>query len=168
MHRACKHCRKELVAYHDGELSERVRQRVSEHLDRCADCRTELDALRTALALLAAPPEIEPSADYDRRFWDKIRHIRTERAENRARLADGFWRLLSRRSALAGAAALAVCVCLATLIAVRSPRQPSGEELVIAQNIDLFENLEIIEKSEALEQFELISVLDAFAKDESQ
>jgi anti-sigma factor RsiW len=48
-----------LGAYHDGELKGARLRRVEGHLDGCADCRAELEALRSLSALLqdAVPGE---------------------------------------------------------------------------------------------------------------
>lgn len=47
----CADCRALLGAYLDGELAERERASVREHLDGCADCSRELAALERASSL---------------------------------------------------------------------------------------------------------------------
>ncbi len=62
--------REDLSAYLDGQLSEREKRRLEEHLSDCAACRRELDELRAvveAVRSLAAAPvprsfAIEPAA----------------------------------------------------------------------------------------------------------
>jgi hypothetical protein len=62
--------REDLSAYLDGQLSEREKRRLEEHLSLCAGCRRELDELRAvveAVRSLAAAPvprsfAIEPAA----------------------------------------------------------------------------------------------------------
>ena len=51
-------CRYEgyLTAYADNELSGRLRARVEKHLERCADCRSELDSIRASDRILKEHP----------------------------------------------------------------------------------------------------------------
>ena len=48
-----------LPAYHDGELTGRIVQKVEAHLAECAPCRAELESLRSLSALLAESPAAE-------------------------------------------------------------------------------------------------------------
>lgn len=48
--------RNKLNAYLDGELNERSRAQVEEHLQVCADCRDELEGLRSLSERLQAAP----------------------------------------------------------------------------------------------------------------
>ncbi|MDR7420540.1 MAG: anti-sigma factor [Armatimonadota bacterium] len=56
---------RQLSAYLDGELTPDETRTVREHLDACASCRTELEALRDTKRLLGrlrdveAPPDLE-------------------------------------------------------------------------------------------------------------
>ena len=43
---SCPHFDSRISAYHDGELPEEQRRRLSRHVARCERCRTELDRLR--------------------------------------------------------------------------------------------------------------------------
>jgi anti-sigma factor RsiW len=52
----------EMVAYSDGELSERRRRRICEHLTVCGSCRSDLDALESEKVLLAAAAPAAPGA----------------------------------------------------------------------------------------------------------
>src|SRR5262245_58093086 len=68
----CWLVRRRLSAYQDGELSPGARTRVAGHVEACAGCRRELEALgrlRAALATDAAdPPEAVWAA-----FWPQVR-----------------------------------------------------------------------------------------------
>jgi hypothetical protein len=51
-----------LLAYQDGELTERRARKVSQHLDRCLQCRLELDCLKIEaqhFMAAVAPPLLE-------------------------------------------------------------------------------------------------------------
>jgi len=118
------------------------------------------------LQLIKIPDVIEPSADYDRVFWDKIRTLRAAQANRRTAFLAPLWALLSRRGAFAATGALVLCVCVAVFLVARNSRNLSPDELAVARHMDLFANYEVIEKSEALEHFEVISMLDALAGEE--
>ncbi len=55
-----------LNAYHDGELEGRRLRQVEEHLADCADCRVELEALRSLRALLQESPAAATAASPER------------------------------------------------------------------------------------------------------
>ena len=56
------HVAEEALAYWNGELDETRRATVAAHLDRCAKCRDEFDAVRLALSSLSDWPR-EPRLD---------------------------------------------------------------------------------------------------------
>jgi anti-sigma factor RsiW len=63
----CDELNEYLAAYADGELDETMRERVRTHLDACAECRQELDALKRVDALFRAAPVGEvPERDWQR------------------------------------------------------------------------------------------------------
>lgn len=165
MNKLCALCRKNIVAYLDRELPEHQTRTFAKHLEGCPDCRHELAQLQEALQQLPALPLIQPSSDYDRIFWDKIRVLRSKKIDRRHGLFTSVWMFLTQRTGIAATAAITVCLSLATFFALRSPRELSRDEIMIARDIELFSNMEIIENSDALEHFEVIKQLDAFAED---
>lgn len=97
----------ELLAYLDGELSQRERARVDAHLAECPRCAAELERLRVLQQELdatfdAALAPVRLPADADRRIRDRLR----ARTEPRP-----WWGLWQRRG-------LAVQVLLAVLVFV--------------------------------------------------
>jgi len=58
-----------LTAYADGELSPGERAVVERHLEACPDCAALLASLRTADAVLARFPEVEPPADLREKLY---------------------------------------------------------------------------------------------------
>ena len=48
----------DLSAYLDGQISEADAARIDQRLAQCADCRQELDALRSTVSLLQQMPEL--------------------------------------------------------------------------------------------------------------
>jgi len=61
-----------LQAYLDGELSDRDRAAVSDHLEACAECRTALEELRELQALLMADPQPELRTSAWPRIADRL------------------------------------------------------------------------------------------------
>lgn len=53
-----------LSAFLDDELDERVALEVTRHLQRCDDCRAELEDLRTTRAALRSLPRATPSLSW--------------------------------------------------------------------------------------------------------
>ncbi len=67
------HCiRERLVAYQDGEVVGKERERIASHLEQCPDCRkaySELDQLWHELETI---PEIEASQGFEQRLFARI------------------------------------------------------------------------------------------------
>jgi hypothetical protein len=60
----------ELIAYHDGEASQRGA--LAEHVAGCAECRAELERIDSVLAALSMLPVPDPGEDYGQRVWAQI------------------------------------------------------------------------------------------------
>lgn len=75
----------ERLAGRDEALDTAAAERVENHLERCADCRAEMEAIRRHLALLSELPPPEGPADFARR------------CANRARAADSVPKHSARR-----------------------------------------------------------------------
>lgn len=71
----------ELLALRDGDRSEPAFAAAAHHLDRCASCRTELDALHQRTARLRALGAVAPASDQFARFQEhlRVRQIRRRR-----------------------------------------------------------------------------------------
>ncbi len=66
-----KHLREEeLIAYHEGEASQRVA--IAKHLAVCKECRAEMERIEAVLAVLDTLPVPDPGEDYGRRVWQQI------------------------------------------------------------------------------------------------
>jgi len=136
-----------LSAYLDGELPARQSAEVERHLADCEACRRSLQALQhtdTHLRGMAAP---EPSADFDRRFWQKVAAVEKETQRSPW---SGFW-LKGWRPILAGGLAGLV----AAVIIYHHGRQALGpEELFIAEHMEFLKNYELLGNLEMLEQWD--------------
>ena len=117
----------ELIAYHDGEVSER--EAISGHLAECAECRAELECIDAVLAALNTMAVPDPGEGYGRRVWQQIA---PRLPEKKARWWDFFLvapragnRLEPRRWAAVGAlAGLVIVAFLAGRLTKRSGPEP--------------------------------------------
>lgn len=76
-------CQENLSAFLDGQVTHRERMRVQKHLEECAACRADLEALRHTVALLRAVPAVKPP----RSFLIPAREVIQQRQAQRRRLA---------------------------------------------------------------------------------
>jgi hypothetical protein len=65
----CRKAQEMLSAYHDGELPEGDRARVSEHLETCPECAAHLESMARADAAAAVP---DPGPEYWERFNRRV------------------------------------------------------------------------------------------------
>lgn len=68
----CKKVKKELSAYVDGELNEKDKQAIFEHVEKCSNCKGELVILSQQDEYLRQLEPIKPSSDFRGRFWQKV------------------------------------------------------------------------------------------------
>ncbi|HOX43987.1 MAG TPA: zf-HC2 domain-containing protein [Myxococcota bacterium] len=143
--------REELVALLDDALPAEARSRVEAHLAGCAACRQELEGLRRALRAIDGLPATAPGPGLEAAFEARF-------ARERARGLRGVLRWLARPApalALGGAAA-----ALALVLVLVPGRGPSaGDELAVAQHLELVSDLEVLEQLELLEDLEAIESL---------
>ncbi|MGD9008837.1 MAG: zf-HC2 domain-containing protein [Desulfobacteraceae bacterium] len=139
-----------LSAYLDNELSDAERLQISGHLETCAKCRNQLAALQAADAMIRDADAIEPSATFDRSFWDKVAS-----QERRKQPAWKQWLQPGWRPAMA--VGLTAGIVMGLLIFADNRKAPSLEEMIISENIellteyDLIRHLDILENLDALE-----------------
>jgi anti-sigma factor RsiW len=62
-----------LSDYLDGELSAESASELEQHLERCEECRLELESLRETLAVLGGLKPAEPSQDFLQKVNRKVR-----------------------------------------------------------------------------------------------
>ena len=66
---------KRLAAYQEGEVSGKERERIAAHLEGCLACRSAYAELEQAWQRLERIPEIEVSAGFERRLFDRINAV---------------------------------------------------------------------------------------------
>ncbi len=140
-----------LSAYLDGELPQAQSDAVKAHLDVCPECLGVVETLRRNDTLIRDLPALEPSADFDRTFWEKVNTL--EKGDRRF----GVRRFFSGwRPVWAGAmAGLAVAVVI--YLNTADPLTP--EEVFIAEHMELLEEYDLIGQLEMLEDLEAFDTM---------
>jgi len=151
-----------LIPYLRGELSGHERTRTAAHLDGCAGCRTQADALARTLQLVAAQVEQLPAPE-----WTVYRtELRRKLAAREARPAR-WWQTTLVWGSLAGVAAVALLTVVATHRG--NPGAPSVEPealaLADAPDVGLLRNYPMVERMDMLDNdnYEVIEHLDELA-----
>jgi len=139
------HVTHRLQALLSGSLPGQDREEVEAHLAACPGCREERDLLASARALLLPLAPMEPRAGFAARVALDACDLRRSPFESWLRWTVG---------GIATAAAAAVLVAV-----LPAPRQGGGEELKLAQRLDLYEDLAVVQNQQALEDLEVVSVL---------
>jgi anti-sigma factor RsiW len=129
-----------------GGLSPVEREAAEAHLSGCVDCREERDLLASARALIAPLPGREPRMGFAAMV---ALNARDQRAP--------FLRWL--RWTFGGVAAAAVAALAVAVLVPPTSGPQRGDEVRIAQRLDLFEDLAVVQHREALEDLEVVSVL---------
>jgi anti-sigma factor RsiW len=68
----CRRIQKRLAAYQDGEIDGEERERIAAHLEGCPACRSAYAELEQAWQWLEKIPEIQASAGFERRLFERI------------------------------------------------------------------------------------------------
>ncbi|HYV65761.1 MAG TPA: hypothetical protein VE964_05935 [Myxococcales bacterium] len=110
------------------------------------DLLDEAELLRDARSIVAPLPPAEARPGFAGR-------VAARAAELRPRPLGAPWWRWAFGGGLAAAAAAA-----AVLIARPAPR-PYGEELLVAQRLELFEDLNVVQNQDALQDLEVVAVL---------
>ena len=150
----CKEVKPELVAYLDGELPDATRSQVEAHLESCAACRAERDALAATLKSLDDLPATRPSSNLAEHFWTRFQEAKQKGFKA------GFLSLFKwPRPVWVGAAATA-CLLAAVLLVLPKDQPVEKAEAAIASHMDLFADYETIKNLDILEDLEYIEALD--------
>jgi len=134
----CRHIRRELVAFVDDELGEREARPVRDHLEDCAECQEEEDALRRTEAAL--PVWVVPEREID---------LVTEVLGPRPATTGRLFRFAS-------IAAAACVLVIAGLLAFRSGDAPVTDMTKSIMDI-LEEDPDLLEMAEDLDWLESVT-----------
>ncbi len=133
----------------DGELSKNEEKKFREHLEICTDCQKELETLVHGDRLLSNLSEIEPSKDFDRNFWERIDVMEPKKT--------GWsipWDIIFGKIRPQFALTFSVILIAGIIFFERAPFKPSEDEILIAENLELFQNYEMINHLDLLENWE--------------
>jgi hypothetical protein len=114
--------------YLEGTLDRPMAVALQAHVDRCADCREELNGLQAVFGALSQVPEVEPPRDGAWQVMLRLRQERMTQWEAERRKAPGFFdwlRSLNPMSAALGAG-LATMIIGGTLIVTGVPHVQQG------------------------------------------
>jgi predicted anti-sigma-YlaC factor YlaD len=75
----CSQVKRRLSAFLDGEVSEKEKLKISEHLKSCIDCQKELESLSYVSNFLDSLEEIEPSPYFIVRLKQRIAEQESKR-----------------------------------------------------------------------------------------
>lgn len=110
----CEQIKTLLTDYLDGSIDQAMRQLIDSHLQNCAGCQRELNALRILWSELPQLPPVDPPAFLHERIMSRVEAQQTRQTQSQRA---GFWDWLrGYRQAFAGAGVMAVL--LLTLFAV--------------------------------------------------
>lgn len=143
----------------DGELSARMAELLTRHMETCAGCRKMYARFSMIDKEINTISEIDPSPDFNRRFW------RTLDAQRGKRFQFSFAGLFSGwRPALAAAAILMIVFGTVLLNGNRFlskdiPTNNPIDEVLMTKNLDLFEDYDMIDNLPMLENFDAISAM---------
>ena len=71
----CHRIQKRLAAYQDGEIGGDERERIAVHLEGCPACRSAYAELEQAWQSLEKIPEIQASAGFEQRLFERIEAV---------------------------------------------------------------------------------------------
>jgi len=136
----CKGIRRKLVAYLDGELEEKQKLSIKEHLTKCGECKKEADLLNKSFYLLKDQQRLKPSQDFEANLWERIYSL-----EKRQLLPQAiFGRLVHAALPAAVAAVLIIGVLVGSSVEKIIPSQTiklKEERYLTSIGLDSFQDL---------------------------
>ncbi len=149
----CESFGPEIGAYLDGELPGAERSALEAHLPDCTPCQGALAAQRRLHTALAELPQLEPSPQFQARFWARL-------ARDGQTAGAAGWR--SRWRWLQGGLAAAAVAGLALLLSSGSAELPAEDweivsdperfELLASEDLELLSELELLETWDGSEE----------------
>ena len=140
-----------LSAFVDNELSDHKAREVRQHLEACPECQHKYQEICKINALLGSMSEIEPSSEFDRKFWQKIAD---QEARQEQKYGQWFRFIRLRPVFTAGLAASLSLVLVLGIFQYHSHKSISQEEIFMAENIELLRDFELIHHLDLLEYWE--------------
>ena len=152
-----------LIPFARGALSAEERGRVQHHLDDCAQCRDEMEALATTMQQVSSRLEELPAPEWSA-YRRELRLKLARRNEARTR----WWRpsLLWPSLATAGVGVAALIFVLTARPGPPHPGAPGGLDILAMEqpaepvDVGLLRDYPMVENLDLLEDYDLIEHLD--------
>jgi hypothetical protein len=143
-----------ISAFTDDELPDYQMEEIRSHLEGCEACRKQLTILQQADRLIRTIPEIEPSRNFEKNFWQKIAEM--EEKKNR-RSIFAFFPFRYKPFVMASLTAMIIA---GFVLWSKAPHSPELNEILISENLELLQNFQEIRYLELLENWENIMKCD--------
>ncbi len=133
----CKEYREQLTSFLDGTISAEMESLVKSHLDVCAECREEYEALQKVWYLMGELEQPEPSAKMHVDFKTALTNYRHEQSENQIHSGNWIgklWEFLSIQ--VQPRLAYSVLFIAIGLLAGYFLRQPQQQSIAYNKQID--------------------------------
>lgn len=156
----CDFYKENLMAFMDGELSERDRTELELHLSRCEDCKRELQTLREISGTLKRSQKaLELNPGFDQRFFQKLAAERERQTSKKGWLWEWLWERSRWRVPVAVTASVVV-----VMMGYFLSRQviPFRTDFQLAHNLELMENLEVVRNMDLLEDLDVLESYDLY------
>lgn len=112
----CERAQELFSDYHEGAVKPAMLVPLESHLDECADCRTQMEGMRSVWTMLDNAPVIDPPHGFRAAVWAKIDAAEAEKSLTKRPAFAFDWRSLFRPATLGWAAAALVVLMLAPVV----------------------------------------------------
>lgn len=160
----CKKIKEHLVSYLDKELEANIKDEVEKHLESCNECSAHFKEIKKSFEMVGDFGEIEPSADFDKKFFAKLDALKEEKKEfdvhGLLEKIKDF--LFGYRRIPAYAVSAVVVLLLAFVFMNKFVMEP--REMEVANLYELLSNYEVINDIELIENLDVIENLEILEK----
>jgi hypothetical protein len=155
----CKGFEEDLVLYYYGELGDREKQRVEQHLGKCVGCGCFVEDLHRLLPQIGLPEELPKSFwdDYYREMVAKLTYQREQKFYWRNLFAPmRMWMIPAFGTAVIAALAFGVVLSKGNLSSLynQAPERIPREIVTDTEQLEFFRSLDMLEALSALEGME--------------
>lgn len=140
----------ELIAFRDGERS--GREKLSAHLESCAECRAALEKIEAVFAAMDAMPVPDPGENYGQRVWAQISSRLPERQPR-------WWEAFFAPRRLVAVGAMATIAVAAFIIGrLTNIKEPARPPVEAADQARIRERILVVAVGDHLSKSEMLLV----------